>query len=134
MSAFLPIDPEELGRPAGFSHGMLAREGGRFLFVAGQPAMGPDGAVIDGGFAEQFAVALDRVLAVVAEAGGGPHSVGRLTVYVTDMAAYLASRRELGRIWRERMGSHYPAMALVEVTRLVDQGAIVELEATAVIS
>ena len=133
MNRYRPIAPEELGAPSGFSHGLLADQGGRILFVAGQTATGPDGAVVDGGLAEQFGVALDRVLAVVRAAGGAPESVGRMTVFVTDMTAYRAARRELGGVWRERMGEHYPAMALIAVSELVDEGALVEIEATAMI-
>lgn len=130
-----PIQPEALGRPRGFSHGALAPAGGRLLFVAGQTAVGEDGRVPEeaSGFAEQFGRALDRVLAVVREAGGAPEDVGRLTIYVTDMDAYLAARAPVGEAYRARMGRHYPAMALVEVRRLVDEGAMVEIEATAVI-
>lgn len=132
-AAFRFIDPDELGPPAGYHHGLLARAGGRILFVAGQTATGRDGAVIEGGFGAQFAAALDRVLAVVAAAGGEAGHIGRMTVFVADMAAYRDSRRELAVLWRERLGSHYPAMALVEVAGLVDEGALVEIEATAVI-
>ncbi len=131
--AFRYIDPDELGRPAGYHHGLLADAGGRILFVAGQTATGRDGAVIGGGFAAQFAAALDRVLAVVAVAGGEAGHIARMTVFVADMAAYRDSRRELGVLWRERLGSHYPAMTLVEVAGFVDEGALVEIEATAVI-
>ena len=76
---------------------------------------------------------LEKALTVVRAAGGRPEHIGRMTVYVTDMDAYLESRRLLREIWRERMGDHYPAMALVQVTRLVDPGATVEIEATAVV-
>ena len=134
VSVFRAIDPQELGAPAGFRHGLLAPAEGSILFVAGQTATGPDGALVEGGFATQFAAVLDRVLAVVAAAGGGPECIGRMSVFVTDMDAYLAARRELGGVWRERLGSHYPAMTLVEVPRLVDEGALVEIEATAVIA
>lgn len=121
------VNPAELGAGRGFSHGVLAPAGARVLFVAGQTAPGPEG------FVAQFAAALDRVLAVVRAAGGGPEDVARMTVWVTDMAAYRASLQPIGEQWRERMGRHYPAMALVEVTSLVDPAAIVEIEATAVI-
>lgn len=129
------MNPPALGRPRGFSHGILAPAGGRLLFVAGQTAAGDDGRVPDvaRGFADQFARALDRVLTVVEEAGGGPEDIGRLTLYVTDLDAYLAARGPLGEAYRARMGRHYPAMALVEVRRLMDEGAVVEIEATAVI-
>jgi enamine deaminase RidA (YjgF/YER057c/UK114 family) len=121
------INPEPLGRPSGWNHGLLARPGGRVLFVAGQTAPGADG------LAAQWDGALERILLVVRAAGGGPEHIGRLTAYVTDKAAYLAARKALGAVHRRLMGTHYPAMALVEVRALVDDGALVELEATAVI-
>ena len=123
------VNPPGLGDPRGYSHGMVAPPGARVLFVAGQAAPPPALA----GFVEQFAAALDRVLEVVREAGGGPQHVARMTVWVTDMRAYRGSLTELGATWRERMGGHYPAMALVEVRSLVDPAAMVEIEATAVL-
>lgn len=103
------------------------------LFVAGQTATGPSGDIETSDFAAQFALALDRVLAVVRAAGGGPSHIGRMTIYVTDLAAYRDARSELGAAWRARLGRHYPAMSLVEVGGLVDVGAQVEIEATAVV-
>ncbi len=124
------VNPASLGAPKGFSHGVLAPRGGRLLFVAGQTgwdeAAPPD-------FAGQFARALDRVLAVVRAAEGTPGDVVRLTVYVLDLEAYRAARRSLAEVWRERFGTYYPAMALLEVSGLVDAGATVEIEATAVV-
>jgi enamine deaminase RidA (YjgF/YER057c/UK114 family) len=131
---FDPIDPPELGRPSGFSHGMLAPAGARMLLVAGQIAAGPGGEVGADDFVEQFGIALDRVIAVVRAAGGDQHSIGRLTIYVTDLATYRARRQELAPIYRQRMGRHFPAMALVEVVGLVDPRALVEIEATAAIT
>lgn len=127
------INPLPLGRPKGFSHGMLAPPGARLLFVAGQTATDPDGVISNREFVAQFDAALARVLAVVQEAGGTPAHIARMTVFVTDLDAYLAHRSLLGDVWTRRMGAHYPAMALVEVNRLVDAGASVEIEATAVI-
>jgi enamine deaminase RidA (YjgF/YER057c/UK114 family) len=127
------LNPESLPAPRGWNHGLLAPAGGRMLFVAGQTAMDRSGR-ITGGFAEQFARALDAVLEVVRAAGGQAECIGRMTVYVSDMAAYRSGRREVGAAWRERMGRHFPAMALVEVSSLVDEGAVVEIEATAVLS
>ena len=103
------------------------------LFVAGQTAADAHGRVADRGFAAQFETALARARAVVEAAGGTPAHIARMTVFVTDLDAYLSSRETLGTIWRRRMAAHYPAMALVEVTRLVDAEASVEIEATAVI-
>lgn len=127
------VNPGELGRPKGWNNGMLAPAGGRVLFVAGQNARDASGAVPKVGFVEQWGLALDHVLAVVAAAGGTPSDIARLTIYVTDMNAYRANLKPIGAGYRERMGKHFPAMALVEVRRLVDEGAMVEIEATAVI-
>lgn len=133
MSAITRINPPELGVPRGFSHGVLAPEGSRVLFVAGQTAADAGGQVPDRGFVAQFVASLEKTLAVVRAAGGRPEHIGRMTVYVTDLDAYLESRPALKHKWRERMGDHYPAMALVGVTRLVDADATVEIEATAMI-
>lgn len=127
------LNPAALGEPRGWNHGLLAPRGGRVLFVAGQTACGASGSVEAEGFAAQFVIALDRVLAVVREAGGEPAHIGRMTIYVTELEAYRAARKALGAAWRERLGHHYPAMALVEVDGLLDAGALVEIEATAVL-
>lgn len=130
---FAIVNPEELGAPRGFSHGLLAQQGGRTLFIAGQTARDASGRVAEADFATQFDRALANVLAVLRQAGGQPEDVGRLTIYVTDMGRYRASRERLGEVYRRRMGKHYPAMALLEVTSLVDPEALVEIEATAVL-
>lgn len=127
------VNPAALGAPRGFSHGVLAPPGGRVLFVAGQVGWENADTGTPPGFAAQFARALDKVLEVVRSAGGSASDVARLTVYVTDLEAYRADLRALGGLWRERFGSYYPAMALVQVQGLVDRGAVVEIEATAVI-
>ena len=128
-------NPESLGVPRGWNHGMLGPAGGqgRVLFVAGQTALDASGRVPNTGFVDQFANALENVLTVVREAGGGPTDIARMTIYVTDIAAYRASRKPLGEAYRSVMGKHFPAMALVEVQSLVDEQAKVEIEATAVI-
>ena len=122
------VNPDALGRPRGWSNGMLAPEGGRVLFVAGQ--IGVEGGTA---LAAQFQAALANVAAVVEEAGGTVADVGRLTIYVTDMEAYRGSLPEVGAAYRAVFGKHFPAMALVAVTELVDPRAVVEVEATAVI-
>ncbi len=126
------VNPEALGRPRGWNHGMLAESGGRVLFVAGQTASDVDGPV-EKDFVAQFRVALERVVAVVREAGGGPAHIGRMTIYVSNMDTYLESRKPLGEAYRAVMGQHYPAMALVEVSRLTEPDTMVEIEATAVL-
>lgn len=127
------LNPESLGAPKGYNHGMLAPAGGRILFVAGQVAMDGEGRVIEGDVAAQWGRALENVLAVVRDAGGVASDIGRMTIFVTDRAEYMAARMALGAVWRRVMGAHYPAMTLVEVTALVEERAVVEIEATAVI-
>ena len=125
------IDPGELAPPRGYSHGRLAPEGSRILFVAGQVAWDREARIVSEEFPDQFRRALANVLSVVREAGGVPEHVARLTIYVADRSEYLATTEAVGDAYRELMGDHYPAMALVEVQALLDPGAKVEIEATA---
>ena len=125
------VNPVALGSPRGWNNGMLAAEGGRVLFVAGQIGVGAEVAVT--GMAEQFRAALANVMRVVEAAGGTVADVGRLTIYVTDMETYRGSPAGVGASYRAVFGKHFPAMALVAVTELVDPRAVVEVEATAVI-
>jgi enamine deaminase RidA (YjgF/YER057c/UK114 family) len=127
------LNPRELGEPKGWNNGLLAPAGGRILFVAGQAGWEAEAAGAPPGFVEQFGRALDKVLAVVRAAGGAAEDIGRVTIYTTDLAAYRASLKPLGEAWRSRMGKHYPAVAMLEVKGLVDRGAVIEIEATAVI-
>lgn len=126
------VNPDSLAPPRGYSNGLLL-EPGRVLFVAGQIGWNANGKFVAEDLPGQFAQALDNVLAVVREAGGEPAHVGRFTIYVTDRKQYLEATREIGAAYRERMGKHYPAMALVEVAALLEPRALVEIEATAVI-
>jgi enamine deaminase RidA (YjgF/YER057c/UK114 family) len=128
------VNPEGLDPPRGFSHGLLAPAGGRLLFVAGQAPTAPDGGVVAGGFVAQFTHALRKIVRVVEEAGGTAQNIGRLTIFVADIREYRRSRAALGAAYREIMGDHYPAMALVEVAALLDEHAVIEIEATAVIA
>jgi enamine deaminase RidA (YjgF/YER057c/UK114 family) len=128
------VNPDSLGVPRGWNHGLVAAAGGRVLFVAGQTAVGPNGRIEAVSFVDQWQQALANVLTVVRTSGGTAEDIGRLTIYVTDLDAYLESRKEIGVVYRNLMGRHYPAMALVEVKRLVDDGALIEIEATAVLS
>ena len=127
------VNPGALGPPRGWNNGMLAPEGGRVLFVAGQIGVGGGDGGTGGTLAGQFRAALSRVVQVVEGAGGTVADVGRLTIYVTDMEAYRGSPAEVGAAYRAVFGKHFPAMALVAVTELVDPRAVVEVEATAVI-
>jgi enamine deaminase RidA (YjgF/YER057c/UK114 family) len=128
------VNPESLGAPKGWSHGVLAPREGRLLFIAGMAGWNANAEGDAPGLVAQFGRALDQVLTVVREAGGEPTDVARMTVYLTDLAEYRDQLRPLGEAWRERFGRYYPAMALLEVKGLVDRGARVEIEATAVIS
>lgn len=126
------INPEALGQPRGYSNGMLF-EGGSLLFIAGQVGWDRDSRIVSDDFAEQFAQALENVLAVVRQAGGGPESVGRLLIFVTDKNEYSSRLRDIGTAYRQLMGKHFPAMTLVEVSSLLEHLAKVEIEALAVI-
>jgi len=147
-SRFAIINPDALGAPRGWSNGMLARGGGRVLFIAGQtgvtvgattlvgvgkPAKRARAVMTAAEFVRQFEAALTRALAVLREAGGMPEDIGRFTIYVTDIKQYRANLKPLGAVYRKLMGRHYPAMALVAVTALVDARALVEIETTAVV-
>jgi enamine deaminase RidA (YjgF/YER057c/UK114 family) len=113
---------------------MLVPAGRDLLFVAGMVGWDAQEKIAAGGLAAQFEQALRNVAAVVAEAGGRPEDVVRMLVFVTDKADYVAKRREIGDAWKRVMGRHYPAMALVEVAGLVEDGAEVEIEAVAAIA
>jgi len=126
------VQPDGWPRPHGYSNGMVAQ--GRILAVAGQIGWNEQGTFTSDDFVEQSAQALRNVLAVVAAAGGDASSVIRLTWYVTDKGAYRAAASDLGRIYRDIFGSHYPAMTLVQVTALLEDRAKVEIEATAVLA
>ena len=126
-----PVNPETLARPRGYSHGMKGN--GDLLFVAGQIGWDRHRHMVHGDFAAQFGQALDNVLEVVWKAGGGPQSVARLVIYVTDKAEYRRLQKEIGAAYRARMGKHFPAMVLVEVKSLLEDDAKVEIEATAIV-
>lgn len=126
-----PVNPLALAKPRGYSHGMVAPAGSRLLAVAGQIGWDADAKLVAYDFPDQFAQALRNVLAVVEAAGGGPRDILQLTIYVTDKAVYLASLALIGASYRELMGDHYPAMALVEVAALLEDRALVEIQALA---
>ncbi|MFI0537775.1 enamine deaminase RidA (YjgF/YER057c/UK114 family) [Streptomyces canus] len=126
------INPPELSPPTGFSHAVVAT-GSRVVFLAGQTALDADGKVVGDSLPEQFEKALTNLLTALAAAGGTPSDLARVTVYATDIAAYRAHARELGVVWRELAGRDYPAMAVVEVVRLWDDQAAVELDGFAVL-
>jgi len=104
------------------------------LFVAGQVGWTDRAELVSDRFADQFDQALANVLSVVRAAGGTPDAIARLTIFVTDKTQYLSGQREIGERYRARMGRHYPPMTLVEVRALLEPGALVEIEATAVLT
>ena len=123
--------PEGWPRPKGYANGIEAE--GRIVFVAGQIGWTPDGRFEATTLPAQFAQTLDNTLAVLREAGAGPEHVARMTWYITDKLAYLASLAAIGAIWRDKMGKNYPAMAVVEVKALIEDAALIEIETTAVV-
>ncbi|MFJ8536219.1 RidA family protein [Streptomyces sp. NPDC093591] len=127
------VNPPDLSPAAGFSHAVVAT-GSRVVFLAGQTALDADGKVTGATLPEQFERALANLLAALDAAGGTAADLARVTVYATDVAAYRAQAAELGRIWRQLAGRDYPAMAVVEVVRLWDEEAMVELDGFAVLS
>ena len=129
---FKLINPESLGAPQGYSNGVLT-EGGRLLFIAGQIAWDQQQQIVSADLVEQFDRALANVITVVTEAGGQPDEIARLVIYVTDKNEYRARMKEIGARYRARMGKHFPAMALMEVKGLLEDGAKIEIEGTAVL-
>ena len=124
------LQPPDWPRPKGFANGMLAR--GEMVFVGGMIGQDKDGRFADG-FVAQTRLALENIAAVLKEAGATPQHIVRLTWYVRDIDEYLADQQGLGAAYRAVMGRHFPAMAVVEVTRLVERDARLEIEATAVL-
>ena len=124
--------PEGWAPPIGYSNGIEV-EAGRLVFIAGQVGWDAQQKFASEEIAPQFEQALANVVSVLAEAGGAPHHICRITAYCCDKPAYLAARPELGAIWKRRMGRHYPAMSMIFVTDLLDHPGKIELEATAVL-
>lgn len=124
------LQPQGWPRPRGYANGVMAQ--GRMVFTGGLVGWNEAG-VFPEGFVPQVRQTLVNVMAVLGEAGAGPEHLVRLTWYVTSVEQYLADPKGLGAAYREIIGKHYPAMATVQVTRLVEPEALVEIEATAVI-
>ena len=125
------LHPRGWAKPVGYSNGVAAA--GRIVFIAGQVGWDAEQKFQTGELVPQFEQALKNILAVLAEAGGGPEHLCRITGFCCDKEAYLAGRRELGRIWKRHMGRHYPAMSMIFVSDLLDSPGKIELEATAVL-
>lgn len=132
------IHPPEWARLRGYSHAVAAA--GRTIYIAGQVAVpGRDGwqpevkDAVSPDFAEQFRQVLQNIVDILAEAGAEPAHIVKLTWFITDKAAYFASLKALGPIYKALIGEHYPAMSVIEVHGLVQPGAMLEIECTAVV-
>lgn len=124
------LRPKGWPQPKGYSDGMSAK--GRVIVTGGVVGWNAHGKFAEG-LAAQTKKTLENIVAIIAEAGAEPKHIVRLTWYVTDIENYLALQREIGTGYREVMGKHFPAMAVVQVVRLVEKAALVEIEATAVL-
>jgi enamine deaminase RidA (YjgF/YER057c/UK114 family) len=119
----------EAGR--GYSHAIAVDGPSRLIFLAGHTALDASGAMVGNTIVEQFQRALSNLLASLAAAGGAPADLASMTVFVVGLGSYRAESRAIGSIWRQLVGAQYPAMAVVGVTRLWDEAALVELQAVA---
>ncbi len=127
------INPSSLARPVGFSHGILT-SGGRLLFLAGQTGSDAGGRILaPGNLVAQYEQILRNLQTVVEEAGGTMQHITKLNIFVRSRDDYLAHRRELGLTHRSFFGAYYPAMALFEISRLLQDDALIEIEGLAVI-
>ena len=126
------VNPPRLAEPVGFSHAVVGT--GTIVFLAGQTALDPSGNIVGGGVVSQFETALGNLLAALEAAGGRPDQLASLTVYAVDLGDYRAHAREIGQVWRQLVGTDYPAMAGIGVTRLWDEDALVEVQGFAVLN
>ena len=128
-----PINPPTLPKPAGYAHGWEA-QGGKTVYMAGQVALDRDGHVVGAGdLVAQFRQVCENLKAIVTVRGGQLNDVLKLTIYVLSKDDYKAKAREIGAVYREYFGRHYPAMTLVEVKGLYDDGCLIEIEGIAVL-
>ena len=126
------VNPATLAKPSGFSHAVVA-DGGRVVFLAGQVALGADGAIVGDTVAEQFERALGNLLEALRAAGGSPRDLASLTVYAVDLGDYREQAREIGLAWRRLVGREYPAMTGIGVTALWQPEAMIEISAVAAV-
>ena len=125
------LQPKGWASPQGYANGIAAE--GRVVFIAGQIGWDAGARMVSDDIVTQTEQALKNIVAVLAEAGGGPQHLMRLTWYITDRAAYVARRKEIGAAYRRVIGKHFPAMSLLVVAGLLEDYAQVEIEATAVV-
>ena len=127
------IELSTFPKPRGYANGILSEPGGRMLHMSGQIGWDTDAHLVSADFGTQFLQALDNVISVVRAAGGGTEHIVRLFAMVTDLDQYRAAQHAIGEGWRARMGRYYPAMSLVKVAGLLEPGALVEIEGTAML-
>ena len=127
------INPPNFPKPRGYTNGVACGPG-RMLYIAGQVAFDKEARIVSPDFATQFLAALDNVIDVVRAAGGGTEHIVKLLIFVTDLDKYRAAQRAIGEGWRARMGAYWPAMSLVKVAGLLEPGALVEIEGSAMLS
>jgi enamine deaminase RidA (YjgF/YER057c/UK114 family) len=128
------VQPEGWKKPKGYANALVLSGHSKLVFAAGQIAWDAQEQLVGrGDFGLQFEQALRNVVTVLQAAGAKPEHIVRLTVYVTDKQMYVAHAKKIGVLWKDLVGRHYPSMSLVEVADLLEQGALVELEATAAI-
>lgn len=126
------VNPPELAKPSGFSHAVVSAPGARVVFLAGQTAMNADGHIVGtGDVVAQFEQALGNLLVALRAAGGDPEHLTSLTIYAVNLADYRSHAREIGAVWRRRVGTDYPAMAGIGIDRLWDDNALVEVQGIA---
>ena len=126
------INPPELATPRGFSHAVSTTRQ-RTVYLAGQTALDKDATIVGDDVVSQFEQALSNLLAALAAAGGSGTDLATVTIYVVDMDDYIARSREIGAVWRRLVGTDYPAMAGLGVSRLWDVEALVEVQGVAVL-
>ncbi len=131
MTAHQTLLPPGWPRPRGYANGVAAT--GRLVFTAGVVAFDAEERIVGSDLGAQFRQVLVNTLAVLAEAGAGPEHIVRMTWYVTSRDEYLACLPAIGAAYRELVGKHYPAMAVVQVAALVEADAKIEIETTAVV-
>ena len=125
------LQPSNWKRPKGYANGVVAK--GRTIFVSGMVGWDAEGKIVSKDFAEQVRQALKKIVHVLAEAHARPEHIVRMNWYVLDKKEYLGAYKELGKVYREIIGRHYPAMTAVQVSGLIEDGARVEIEVTAVL-
>jgi enamine deaminase RidA (YjgF/YER057c/UK114 family) len=127
------VNPPELGKPSGYSHAVSVAAD-KIVFLAGQTALNQDNKIIGETVVEQFEQAMGNLLTALRAAGGRPADLVSVTIYIVDMDDYKAHAREIGAVWRRLVGTEYPAMAGIGVSRLWDIEALVEVQGFAAIS